>query len=94
MDAYPYLDALVGGWFHQDFDVDGRSLKEVIASYKTRTASDDRLGAKNDITRFLRNADDEHLEEEFAALFTPAFYPGRADLTVRDWLLKIYELLS
>jgi hypothetical protein len=31
---YPFLDALIGGRFLQDFDVAGDTLGEVIASYK------------------------------------------------------------
>ena len=27
-DTYPYLDALVGGWFHQDFDINGRTIED------------------------------------------------------------------
>jgi hypothetical protein len=93
LDAYPYLDALVGGWFHQDFDLDGGSLEEVIASYKARSAPDDRLGAKADIQRLLRNTDVESLEERFNRQFSPSAYPGRFELSMKDWLVKLYHLL-
>jgi CdiI immunity protein len=90
---YPYLDALVGGWFHQDFDIDGSTLEEVLSSYKWRTAPDDRLGAKADIQRFLRNTSDDRLDDEFNERFTPGAFPGRDDLNLSDWLRKIYSLL-
>jgi hypothetical protein len=93
LEAYPYLDALVGGWFHQDFDIDGGSLEDVIASYKARTTEDDHLGAKADIKRFLRSFDEDRLEEQFVTRFIPGSYPGRWDLSLRDWLLRVYALL-
>ena len=92
-ESYPYLDALVGGWFHQDFDVDGNTLEEVITSYKKRTEADDQLGVKADIQRFLRNTPDDQLDDAFNDRFTPGGFPGRDDLGLREWLLKIYSLV-
>jgi hypothetical protein len=93
LESYPYLDALVGGWFHQDFDIDGSTLEEVLSSYRARSAPDDHLGAKADVQRFLRNTSNDRLEEEFNEQFTPGAFPGRDDLDLRDWLLKVYSLL-
>lgn len=92
-DKYPYLDALVGGWFHQDFDIDGNTLEEVLASYRHRTPPGDHLGAKADIQRFIVSTPAEHLEAEFNARFTPTGFPGRDDASLRDWLLRVHALL-
>lgn len=92
-ESYPHLDALVGGWFHQDFDVDGGTLEEVMASYRGRAPEDERLGAQADIMRFLRNTASADVEEEFNSRFSPGGYPGRDDLGVREWLLKVCALL-
>lgn len=37
-ENYPHLDSLIGGWFHQDFDLEGDTLEEVVAAYKKVTS--------------------------------------------------------
>lgn len=93
LDSYPYLDSLVGGWFHQDFDIDGSTLEDVLASYRGRSHPDDRLGAKADIQRFLRNTPPGQLEAEFQARFSPTGFPGRDDSSLHEWLQRVYALL-
>jgi CdiI immunity protein len=93
VDCYPYLDALVGGWFHQDFDIDGDTLEEIIASYKRKSPPDDLLGTKADINRFIRQTPDERIDEEFARRFEADVDPRRWSQTTRHWLLRIYDLL-
>ena len=39
IDGFPYLDALVGGWFHQDFDLAGGTLEEVVAESRPEKVS-------------------------------------------------------
>jgi hypothetical protein len=92
-DTYPYLDALVGGWFHQDFDIDGNTLEEVLASYRDRSPPGDHLGAKADIQRFIENTPPEQLEAEFNARFMPTGFPGRDDASLHDWLRRVHALL-
>jgi len=37
---YPYLNAFIGGWLHQDYDIDGDTLEEIVASFKRRSDLD------------------------------------------------------
>ena len=33
-DAYPALADLIGAWFHQDFDLEGETISDVIAAFR------------------------------------------------------------
>ena len=46
IDSFPYLDALVGGWFHQDFDLAGGTLEEVVAAFKKSSPTEDWRGVR------------------------------------------------
>ena len=93
IDSFPYLDALVGGWFHQDFDLAGGTLEEVVAAIKKSSPSEDWLGTKADIQRFLRTRGDGEIDADFVRLFQPGVDPVAWSGTTRTWLLKIYDLL-
>jgi len=93
LDSFPYLDALIGGWFHQDFDLAGDTLEEVVAAYKKSNPPEDWLGTEADIKRFLRTRDEDQIEGDFVRLFTPGVEPAGWDMTTREWLMKIHDLL-
>jgi hypothetical protein len=40
----PFLRQLLGGWFHQDFDIDGDTLEEILAKFKSVTPEVEVLG--------------------------------------------------
>lgn len=93
IDSFPYLDALVGGWFHQDVDLAGGTLEEVVAAFKKSSPSEDWLGTKADIKRFLRTRGEEEIDADFVRLFQRGGDPIAWSGTTRSWLLKIYDLL-
>jgi hypothetical protein len=64
-----------------------------MASYKKRSPTDDWLGTKADITRFLRTRDDDEVESDFVRLFQPGIDPIARAGTTRRWLMAIYDLL-
>ena len=71
--AYPFLDALIGGWFHQDFDIAGDTLAVAIASFRRDTNSEDWAETRADIARLLRRYDDVALPHEFHPPFCPRY---------------------
>ena len=76
-----HLDALVGGWFHQDFDLAGGTLEEVVAAFKKSSPSEDWLGTKADIKRFLRTRGEEEIDARLRAAISAWC---RSDRLVRD----------
>lgn len=75
MDSYPHLENLIGCWFHQDYDIEGDTLEEVIAAYRKGTTAADRIGTRADIHKFLQHYDDESLKEEFVRVFNSDIIP-------------------
>jgi hypothetical protein len=90
---YPFLDALIAGWFRQGFDIAGDTLAAAIASFRKDTNADDWAETRADLGRLLRRHDDAALAQEFIRLFRAggdrAARPGSA----RQWLARIDELL-
>lgn len=95
--GFPYLNYLLGAYFHQDFDINGSTLEEIIAASKKDFVAEDRAGTVADIHRFLATYGDTdtHLAEEFVEIFRPDIIAeGWEGLTTRQWLLRISELLE
>jgi|SRR5690349_12173824 len=91
--AYPYLDALIAGWFRHKRDVAGDALASVIASFRRDTNADDWAEARADIACLLRRHDDAALAQEFIRLFRPGVEPAAWKNSIRQWLARIDELL-
>jgi hypothetical protein len=92
--AYPFLDALIAGWLHQDFDIAGDRLADAIASFRRDTNSEDRAETRADIARLLRRYDDPALRQELSRLFRPGIDPAAWRGSARQWLTRIDELLA
>lgn len=93
-ESYPQLDSLIGGWFHQDFDLEGSSLEEIVAAYKKVHLPRDWSHTRADIQRFLQGRDDAQVKEDLVRLFQPGGDPEAWGMTARQWLLCILELLQ
>jgi CdiI immunity protein len=91
-EPHPFLRQLLGGWFHQDFDIDGDSLEEILAKCKSVTPEEEVLGVKLDIETLLRNSGDD-LDNEFAGHFRSDIDPAGWGMTTREWLLRVHEIL-
>jgi hypothetical protein len=91
--AFPFLDALIAGWFHQKFDGAGDTLAAVIASFRKETNADDWAETRADIERLLRRYDDTALAQEFIRLFRPGVDPAAWQGSARQWLARVDDLL-
>ena len=91
---FPYLNYLIGCWFHQDWDIEGDTLDAVIASFKKSEAPADWTETRADIERLLNRYDDQNLAREFIRLFRPDVDPEGWGMSTRQWLARIGELLQ
>ena len=89
---YPLLNHLIGGWFHQDFDVDGETIEDVVTAYKAATSPEDVRGVKAEIRRFVEQSGDT-IDDRFESLFHPDIDPAGWGLTTRAWLDRIHDAL-
>ncbi len=91
---YPYLETLIGCWFHQDWKIDGDTLEAVIASFKKVTTPADCAETRADIGRLLSRYNDQALPQEFVWLFQPdVTVEGWHGMSTQQWLARIDELL-
>jgi hypothetical protein len=92
-NPYPYLDQLLGGYFHQDAYVDGDTDESILANYIQTSWDYQRLGVRADILRFLHNHPSE-TKQAVESTFQPDITVGKDDAAVRYWLLMLLHSLT
>jgi len=91
-ESFSAFAQLLGGWFHQDFDLEGDTLEDIIAHYKDATDEAEVRAAKRDIARFLEQSGAD-LDRSFVEVFSPDVDPAGWGLTTKEWLEQIRDLL-
>jgi len=89
---FPELATFMGGWFHQDFDIHGDSLEEVVAAFRAESDEDLVEPLVRDIDAFLATGDDG-MEARFEAYFRPDVIPTAFRATTREFLEAIRDEL-
>jgi hypothetical protein len=91
---FPELASFMSGWFHQDFDIHGDTLEEVVAAFKAEGGEELVAPLVADIDAFLATGDDG-MEERFQDWFRPDIIPSGFRPTTRAFLEAIRgELLA
>ncbi|RZI57064.1 MAG: hypothetical protein EOP37_21855 [Rubrivivax sp.] len=85
---FPELAAFMGGYFHQDFDINGDTLEEVVAVFVADSDAPLRRLLIADIDAFLDTGDDG-MEERFQDYFRPDIIPTGFRPTTGEFLLAI-----
>jgi hypothetical protein len=80
----------MGGWFHQDFDINGDTLDQIIAAYRAVTPVDQQRALATEIERFLTDAGD--VDSDFQRRFRPDVSPTGFAPTTRQFLTTIASL--
>lgn len=91
--SYPYLAHLLGGWFHQDFDVVGDTLEAIMADYRQSAGPHGIAGLHADIHRLIQ-FHGERLDAAFVELFGTVVEFEGWGLSARQWLERIDQLLE
>lgn len=92
-DTYPKLADLIASWFHQDFDIEGETVAEVMAACRRVMSIADREATRMEISRFL-SVHDEDLEAAFAQTFKPDIIPSVLSGSTRGFLEEISNALA
>jgi contact-dependent growth inhibition (CDI) system CdiI-like immunity protein len=83
--AYNALLDFMGAWFHQDFDIQGNSVVEIVGAYRGVTPPDEQRKLKSDIQRFLAEHPGD-LDTAFDETFRPDVTPSPSlDPHARFW---------
>ncbi len=92
-NQYPRLADFMGGWFHQDFDMEGETVAEIVAAFLNVTSAVEKEALRADIERFLAEHTSQ-LDAAFEAVFQPDVLPGALSGSTRAFLEEIRELLA
>ena len=88
---YPELETLIGGWFHQDFDINGKTVAEIVCAYRQVTPAPQRAALAGEILQFLSHSTD--VDADFQDLFKPDIIPTAFAPTTRACLEQILTAL-
>lgn len=92
-DSFPYLETLLGGYFHQDCYDFGETDEDIIRAFNKSSWEYQRLGARADIKRLLHEHPDDLLTA-VQEIFQPSVTVGETDPEAREWLMKIEALIA
>jgi hypothetical protein len=95
--SYPDLDNLLGAYFHQDFDIFGSNLQEIIATYRADASEELCKSTRADIERFLQKygPEERNVSEALERVFKPGvIVEGWEGLNAKQWLERIAQLLA
>jgi len=90
--SFPSFAQFLGGWFHQDFDLDGDTLEGIVANYKEATDAAEVQAAKQEVDSFLAQSGAD-IDRAFVEVFSPDVDPAGWGLTTKEWLERIRDLL-
>lgn len=69
-ERYTHLADFLASWFHQDFDLNGGTVAEVVAAYRAVTPAVEQAQLGSDIERFLEQHGSD-TDEAFEVIFAP-----------------------
>lgn len=90
---YSHLAELLGSWFHQDFDIEGDTIEEIIRAFNKSSSAQQRQEVIADITQFLRT-DDSQIDADFIRIFNPEIEPTGFAVSTRAFLSEIARHLA
>ena len=90
--SYPALADFLASWFHQDFDIEGETVAEVVAAYRSSSPSAAQTEVRRDIESFLRDHGDD-LDAQFESTFKPDVIASALSGSTRALLEEIHALL-
>ena len=90
---YPALAELIVGWFHQDFDIGGETIPEIIDAFNRSCSQANAKSLIAETSHFIASPGDR-IDQEFMQRFRPDIEPtGFAPIT-RAFLEEIRSRLQ
>ncbi|WP_102797679.1 contact-dependent growth inhibition system immunity protein [Bowmanella denitrificans] len=87
-ERYTALKELISGWFHQDYDLEGDSITEIMSAFMRSCSTQRKKQLSNDIADFLSSATGP-LDNEFEMEFQPDVDPKAFSGSARRFLEEI-----
>ena len=93
VESFPYLQSLLGAYFHQDCYDDGATDDEILQDFRETSHDYQRLGVRADIRRLL-NEHREQLVDLVDQVLRPSILIGETNQEISEWLLKVESALE
>ncbi|MDP9837058.1 type IV secretory pathway TraG/TraD family ATPase VirD4 [Neorhizobium huautlense] len=90
---FHFLAQMIGGYLHQDMDLEADSVPEAISVFAGKADASTRAGVMSDMQRFLETYDNR-LAEEFASRFGHDFTPDEIGQSVGAFFDMVTVLLD
>lgn len=92
-ERYVHLAEFLASWFHQDFDLNGDTVAEVVASYQTVTPPEEQMLLGCDLKRFLTEHGND-TDQAFDNLFSPEVSVSALSGSTEAFLREILAALG
>jgi len=93
--TYPKLAVLLGGYLHQDWSLEHKTLDEAIHSFAAEEPPATVAQARREIVAVLQlPLNDNELADLVTDRLGSSYDPRLDGLTTRDWLADVQRLLS
>ena len=93
MNSYPQIAAFFGAWLHQDFDLVGETLAEVVTDYLEVSSRNEIGKLRKEIQALLRDTTGD-FDQAVATLFHPEVYLDHFAPNSKEFFEKLDELLQ
>ncbi len=93
--TFPALYQFLGGYFHQDFDIFGETLEEIMAACREELSPKELKAVATEIHRFIATygVTLEKLNAALQTLFKPqVIIDGWDGMNSKQWLQRVAEL--
>jgi hypothetical protein len=90
--TYPELADFMAAWFHQDFDIEGETVADVVRAFQASTPTEAQAAVRKDIVRFLLDHAGD-LDASFESTFQPDVIASAFSGSTRAFLEEIRDLL-
>lgn len=91
---FPELNHLIGGYFHQDWDLHGKTSEDVARLFCSQESAASRYGAMKDIDRMIARLKSETELVEALRQFGCAYFLPEEEGAIRAWLLQLRGVLA
>jgi hypothetical protein len=93
--AYPHLNKLLMSYFHQDFDIFGGTLAEIMDVYRKDFPPEDRAAMVGEIQHFIEahGPSEASIMQALDRIFKPdVIIEGWEGLNAKQWLQRVAQL--
>jgi hypothetical protein len=92
-EDYPLLADFFGAWLHQDFDLEGPELADVLAAYKRVTSRSEQAALGAEVARF-QAAHRHDTEQAIERIFEPEVIVTALSGSAEAFLREVQQALA